>query len=328
MRKLRIAHISDLHLCPLDRIPISRTTSYHQDVRDELMDLIRKVNESGAEYLFISGDINHIKTASAYQSRDINYYTEIFRHLKLKTLAIPGNHDLPFSSFSEVEKTPYRNLINSANITDLSNKVLQLTEEIKVIGIPFYPTAHALCLLGQIPQKKTPNEITITLVHLDALPEAIPLPWKIISYADLCAAGPNVDLFLLGHVHLSFAPWTNGNQWISKPWSIGRIAKDYFNKENPLKLNHKPQLSLIDIDPSSPKPISINYIELEHKPFSEVFVEEALKKQIEKSEKVTNYLQTINEQFKDWNPSLMNPDQLKNQLDEEIRLVIEEYLPG
>lgn len=353
---MKIMHISDLHLCPLGHIPSSRTECFHQDVADEFNALFTKAEKEQANFIVVTGDLFHIKAPTAYSSRDLNYYTALFKSCKVPVLCIAGNHDLPKANYSLIEDSPYRNLMNSLSYDggwcDLSLKIKSasadgisppLLNQVIFVGIPYTCNREYLKTYSDLMLKKltvsgymeisSDNRFICLLTHVDAFPDAKSASFfKGMTFEELAELFPYANMIMNGHIHCSFAPFvTSQGIIISKPWSMGRVVKDYFNQENDL-IKHVPNYSFIEINPVEGQwGVNVEYKEIPHKPFSQVFIPDLLKKDLEKNQKVLNFVESLKSGVFDKNSGYFNlsdPETFMNSLNlsTEIQDIIREYL--
>ena len=314
----------------------------------------------------ISGDIFHYKSPLAYHPLDINQLVDYFSFYRYPIVMIPGNHDLPSSSVDQYKSSPYSILVQlSPNIhtVDISdpfapifsyierNSLGQPTHLYRFFGLPYYPLKDSINALAELNTHLTSesNVINICLTHIDAIPDSsVPLHYEVISQYQLSQLAPKVHCFLQGHIHLSFPPInlqpniplnnTDHQLIISKPWSLGRVVKDYFNTTDILMHQHVPSYSLITFTPSTnpivgqasnyPQPlISIEYKSLStFKPSKEIFKEQSLKEEVEGSNQVNSFVQQLQDRFGDQALAIQTPEDMMNQLPSTVKSTISEYL--
>lgn len=338
IRTLRLGHITDLHLCPNGRIPQSRTNTYQHDVWEELNTLRTDLISQGIDALCISGDIFHYKTPSRYNPEDLNRISEWLNSLPFPIYSIPGNHDLPQSSIDNLSKSPYLTVLNSVqNMRDVSdNETPQLRsflQNICITGIPYMPLDRMRENLEKLNSRLNPENMNIILLHCDAIPNAdIKLPYKVISQSDMVNMIPNADVILQGHIHLSFAPVNIGNTLVSKPWSIGRVVKDYFNNTDVLEHQHIPTYGICDIGYDEETKAKIKYVQYyplsSYKQAAEIFDFNLMKKEISNSVAVQSFVDKLNNEYGNIHNAmqLQGAERFMGNLSEDIRKTIQEYL--
>ncbi|HEC66825.1 MAG TPA: hypothetical protein ENI23_16240 [bacterium] len=337
----KILHITDLHLNPLTQIPQSRSEDYHEHVRKEWTSFAEVAKIEKADVICISGDIFHLKNPRRYVSEDVLYYNELFDLLPCPVLLIPGNHDMQASAYENINKnSPFR-LFQKAghpNLRDISfdnvvfpasidHEVNQSNTDfmVAIYGLPYFPIHEYMIRARQFNEKigeldygeEFPN-LKICLGHCDALPQDdIPLHWDYVAYKHLMDELYNVDVLLLGHIHQSFPVWTQTNettgrtQMVSKPWSFGRVVRDYFTSTEVLEHQHIPSYAVIEIQcHGTPSITAQNTLEnkmltvdIKYKqlpffvPFEQAFLRESLIKQIDDSRKVSSFIAKLKEEF-------------------------------
>ena len=308
---MKICHFSDIHLSPLGHIPQSRTESYHDDVRVEVLALGKALKEENADLILFSGDMFHLKNQSQYSPKDLNYYRELFADFPC-FCSIPGNHDLPKSAFQNLRDSPYTSIVNllSPRLVDLSwtQQILPLEGLFKtfcVFGIPYIPISafkttvfHFLEIQRKELDLKYSPILWGFMIHVDATPDKMLVNlWESFSYQELADCFPPNSILFMGHIHASFVPWHDPvrNVFISKPWSIGRVIKDYFNQTDILEKTHVPSYSVTTIsNTSAGLSVGMEYKTVPGvKKGTEIFQLESLQTQLEKSKEIQDFIQGL-----------------------------------
>lgn len=305
---MKICHFTDVHLSPLGHVPQSRTDSYHSDVATELFELKQALIREKPDFIVYTGDLFHLKNQSAYSPRDMNYYESLLKDFP-PFAAIPGNHDLPKSAYQNVKDSPYTTMCQMLpqTIRDISGKYADIPlmgdfRKIRIVGIP-YVAAHSFreavqnFLAGVNILDDSEPTMYGFLIHVDATPNKILVTlWDSFSYQELADIFPKNSILFMGHIHASFPPWRDPvrNVTISKPWSIGRVLKDYFNTCDILETQHKPSYSVTEIKTVAEGTlINMYYREIPCKAGSEIFVKESLQTQLEKSKEIQDFITSL-----------------------------------
>lgn len=168
----------------------------------------------------------------------------------------------------------------------------------------------------QFVSEKTVDSV-ITLLHPDAYPNLPPIPGIVsLTYAQLSHNFWRSDVLVLGHVHLSYSPETTmvkeegsaySMEWpviTSKPWSLTRVAKEYHATTDVIEHQHIPSYSLIEVSyfykitednvVLDKREFNISYVELGSvKPARDVFRGDDLKKLVERSQKIQDFVSSI-----------------------------------
>ena len=343
----RAFHITDLHLSPLNRTPQSRSDTYHDDVGYELDQFAAIVEREQPHAVLVSGDYFHNKNQLLYSPPDIEHYRRKFAAISVPVHSIPGNHDLPKSSYDLVEGTAYQNLLNSSSghLTDvyLAPQTYPINEsgiktEVHIHGVPYFPLDKLF--MDYLPaleaELATKSGLKIVLLHPDALPRNdLPLHFETCSWDDLCNALPSANVICLGHIHQSFPVYQRqgpkGPQLISKPWSFGRVVKDYFATSEHFEHEHRPMYADIHFRLVEGKPnLSVEYREIPYIPFARAFNPESLRRDIEKSGKIASFITslranygTVEDAFKIEDPEAFLA---RSQMTPEVREIINRYL--
>lgn len=333
---MRLAHICDLHNNPLSRVPESRTDSYHADVKYELDSLFSHLRMDGVSGLLVSGDFFNLKNPALYSPADLTYYKKVFTEglggIPLYT--IPGNHDLPQSSYANLEKSPYWVFAQLMGC-DVSHRVVSLGGGVSLSGLPYVPPKLLLEAAARHNELlEGVGGLKVVLMHPDAMPSnEFNSFFELFSYAQILDAVPNGDIFCFGHIHHSFPvyvrrnPVTGRNQMVSKPFSFGRVVKDYFATSSVESLLHKPMYSLIEIGAGG---VDISYREIDYVPFESAFVPDKLNREIERGVGVSTFLEKLRSDF----GSAANAFQVSSATDVlsgmnvagDVREVVEEYV--
>jgi len=362
MKVRKIMHVTDLHLNPLHRIPQSRNSKFHCQISEKWDCVCSNIREQDIDLGIISGDIFHLKNPKIYCSEDITYYTEMFERSGIQWLCIPGNHELPESSFGQLRKTPYNLLMKATNnLTSLvSHKDLggsgSSLENIKlnpmwdcfmnvfsipinILGLPYLPLNDTINCLPHLNEFASSKEgFNLLLLHMDVLVDPnIFLFWPVAGYDKVLDLIPNFSCVCLGHIHQSFpvynriSPITNHPQLVSKPWSFSRVAKDYFNKVSIYEKLHKPSYSVITLTEDEGRfNVSVEYKIIDYAPFEEAFKQDSLKKQIENNVVIKDFIEQVKKNFGDVNKgfSIIDSNAYYSSLEmpKEVRDMINKYL--
>ena len=341
LTKFKLAHISDAHLSPLSHIPQARSVHFHDQIKGKFESLKRLLADEGITHGVISGDLFHLKGISRYYPRDINYYKSLFDELGIHWLVSCGNHDLPGSSFERIEESAYRTITDACDfLHDISGQITTLAYAenppvpIRMVGVPYYPVGQLPAIMAEfeaVLAKQEPG-INIALIHTDALPKNdMPMFWETMSYDELLAMIPSASILCLGHIHQQFPVYAvEGPRFISKPWSFTRVVKDYYVKTECLEHQHRPSVAIITFEFAPKVKVTVEYKEVPHVPFEEAFMRDALKRQIEESVKVRDFMDAIKSQFGSVQNAfqVISPEEFlqSNPIPAEVKAEIDKYL--
>lgn len=358
-------HITDPHLPPLDSLPQGRTNTLPEDIKNKLLEVGEVSRQHNNSPILISGDFFHYKDPNKYSPRDLNYWTSVFREAfgHTKVYGIPGNHDMPRSSVLRLPDSPYTTLVNSLEsiFVDVSDNPVSIPEtencpEVVISGIPYLPIKELLqqervdafnnLLPNRLTQVKHSGKYTIQigLFHTDAYPKVPPIPGiDYLTFTQLAQIFHRVDFFVLGHVHLSFNSETLTSQdgfpqIISKPWSLTRVAKEYHATTDILEHQHRPSYSLLEFIKRKDEQGNLlgydtkaSYHEISHRPPEEIFKRDDIKKVIERSNKMQDFVASLLKDTKGDGVFFTNsPDEEFNRnkahLSREVIDMVEKYL--
>lgn len=354
---MKIVHITDLHIAPVGRVPASRVESeYHKTVWEELDTLRSDIERESPDVICVTGDIFHYKSPTAYHPCDISKVSEYFDSFRVPVLAIPGNHDLPASSVDRVRESPFWLLGKSTrNLTifnyDYTDRPMisfrSFDRTVRVWGIPYLPiddTVSALRKLNtSITALKEKTSVDVVMIHSDFIPDAnVNVFFKVYSQYSLPYICPSGDIFLQGHIHLSFPPLMIGNLFsvpieslppaegfnslgqymVSKPWSVGRVVKDYFNTTDVLLHQHVPSYAVVTESSVEYKTLS------KFRPSSEIFQTDSLRKDVESSGMVSSFVEGLEKRFGSSEKAMeiQTPEDMLTAMPEDVRKTIQEYL--
>ena len=169
--KVKIAHLSDLHLCPI----------YGKKLVEKIVTKLN--NEKGISFVVLTGDI---VDGDIFDNKINLEILEPFKNLKYKIYYVSGNHE----EFTDKERLFY--LLEKVGIIHLDNKVEIINQyKINLIGIDYdknykkvkNETIPKLCSIS-----KENNYINIVLSHIPFFK-----PENLVKY--------NIFLFLCGHTH-------------------------------------------------------------------------------------------------------------------------------
>ena len=196
--KVKIAHLSDLHLCPI----------YGRNLVEKI---VKKINsENDISFVVLTGDI---VDGDIFDNK-INLSTlEPFKLCKYKIYYVSGNHE------SFTDKNVLFELLKNVGIVILDNKVEILKEyKINLIGVG-YDKNYKKVRNETIPELtqvyKRNNFINVTLSHIPFFK-----PEHLVKY--------NIFLFLCGHTHGAQMIPTNIYIWAKNTVLNGLYS--YLNK--------------------------------------------------------------------------------------------------
>ena len=182
--KVKIAHLSDLHLCPI----------YGKKLVEKIIEKLN--NEKDISFVVLTGDI---VDGDIFDNKITLSILEPFKNSKFKIYYVSGNHE------EFTDKTRLYYLLEKVGIIILDNKTEVLDKfKINLIGIGYdknykkikNETIPRLCNIS-----KENNYINIALCHIPFFK-----PKQLVKY--------NIFLFLCGHTHGAQMIPTNIYIWI------------------------------------------------------------------------------------------------------------------
>lgn len=318
--------IKDPHLRYGFPSPISRRDEYDIVINDKIDQIIKIGEEHGVTAVLLAGDITDKKYPSSYSLSAIAGNMALMQKLGSKVDAvytIPGNHDLPWSNYAEVDRSFYGLMAQVNLITDLSFAKTEIGNTV-IYGVPYLSDSKQLFEeLEKINTNADPDKHNIVMTHehfISMEDEVGDLKYSSFhTYEDLVKY-ENINGFVMGHLHRGFKPKyyetkTGRKQWYINPWNIYRLARNYYV----LNDEHTPEVAIIDTDADT-----VIHVPLVVPPTSEVFNPKILEKELEEKqtiEDMTNLLKS---------DDMLNiglGEQLdKLELPTKIREVIDKYV--
>ena len=329
---MKILHFTDPHLNPLNAIPQGRTGSFHEDVLAELTALREVVVREDIALVCLSGDVFNLKRPERYRPQDVIHYRDIFESFNVPIFCIPGNHDMPLASVDEMHRAPYTLLVEATpNMRDVSHKVVKFGS-VTVSGVPYYPSDGIESRLEHHNSKLDPGVRNVVLLHLDVYPDvARRPPWiEGLDYDDLTRLMPNATIFLMGHIHVSFdvEARKESRQLWSKPYSFGRVVKDYFATMEDIAVRHVPAYCILEMGEGY---VEARYDHVPHRPPDACFRLDTLQRRLERNEKLRDYLESLEDSVHPSEFRLESPaDWLRArraEIPEPVQAIIDEYVP-
>lgn len=317
-----IAHLTDTHFPPFaaGNIPQGRTETFFEDQDKEWYAFVQLCKDSGVRAVVISGDIVHLKEYSHYRVRDIHRICNMLNALGVPVYLIPGNHDLRNSNLDNYGDSVLRAVVrmsesNSINVMD-HVQTISLTAEGVDNAIDISISGSAYASLEDTFERGLPalNDrlanapgFKIGLVHTDAMQKGakyLPGHGIMASFDDVLDALPAADLVCGGHIHHGsgiYAREVDGRpQWYSKPFSFGRVVKDYFATSTDMREQHIPTCTIVNFvapDASNPGAVQVRMVEtiIPYVPFERAFVPDQLKRILEREQEMSAVLGKISD---------------------------------
>ena len=267
---MRFIFCADLHFS--DKQPTSHIASDWFGFQRAQLERLNALQKTYGCPVLCAGDIFHRPTVS------IELLNMVIDHLPRPFYCIPGQHDLPYHSEEQLEKSAYYNLVKHEGIYDVSNGPEILynpdtgLEDTRLIGMPFgrdYPDRNSIGMVGD----GDDIEHDVLLAHRYCyIPDASPIPLDKVSEEDHAKAHykrvKGYQLALYGDNHAGFQTKNiincgtfmqrNADDAFGQVWLIDAFwnAEPYILQEETLvrKVEHKEKGTEPDFDCS-------NYIE-------------------------------------------------------------------
>lgn len=317
-----IIHITDIHLNPLNKIPQACSESYHDIVYNEFAELRQQIQKyKGNSIIVITGDIFNLKTQSLYSPRNVNYYIKLFEDTfeGFQVFTIPGNHDLPKSTFSLLDETIYKSVTSGArNVTDISYTTFEF-DNIRLLGFPY---SDMDTFKEKIQQQITKDKLNIALCHQDIYPTDNDTHFTSnnhLTFQQIIELNQNIDMFLLGHIHKEFEPININDALFSKPHAFSRTNKHYL-EETDIKDSY-PSYNVINILTMEVKTFRIEKYKASD--FMNFDIVKTIKEQSNKFQYFLEELRNTGTKF-----TIENADDTLNkiEMEKDIKDIVETYL--
>ena len=141
----KVAFIKDMHTMLGQTKPLSRTDTFHKDMRVKHLSLKDKLTELEVTHLILTGDIYQNKQPSKYDLNAIALYDELFLEIlgDFEIYTIRGNHDIYMT-----KDGVHKNSIFEIGLTHGWYKTLDSTplvlDDLVVYGIDFHHNVEEL----------------------------------------------------------------------------------------------------------------------------------------------------------------------------------------
>jgi len=247
----------------------SRVDKYEETINDKINQIISICGDNGVDTLILTGDIFDKKYPSSYSFTALNDNINIIRKLKNEignVITIPGNHDLPYSSYKNVDKSVYNLILDT--VTDVSYSTYE-KEGVLFWGVP-YTTDDTIEEIRKIHDKMPSYKKNVLMVHEHFLPfSGVVDDLKFTSfyrYNELYEF-EKIDYFVMGHLHRGFDSTyierkDGSRQWFINPYSLFRLSRNYYSISD----QHTPEIVIVDTDTSEAK-----HFKLRVRKFEDVF---------------------------------------------------------
>ena len=266
----KIAFIKDFHTRLGQLKPLSRTDTFHKDMRVKYLSLASKLVELEVTHIIFTGDIYDIKAPSKYDLNAIALYDELFLEIlgSFEKYTIRGNHDIYKTREGEHKNSIFEIGITHGWYNTLEDKPLVL-DDIVVYGLDFRRDVEELkTSLSELSESAIKQNFlgkkTAVVVHEHLVPSTKDMfLHSYILYEffeDL-----NFDIVVGGHLHKGYANKQVGECLIINAWSFCRLVRDHYSVDD----KHKPCFSYVCIDDS--KIVEARNIAVKHRPYASAF---------------------------------------------------------
>lgn len=267
-------YVKDPHLRIGFQRPVGRTFNFDLEVRRKWDALLSYAKEHGVRHLAIPGDLFDKKTPSDYAFTTIKALADFFEELvsQFTILAIPGNHDLPYSSLDYKASSVY-DYFTKKYIKDLTVSGYE-EDGVNFVGIPYVnPENTVFDRLASL-NAKLGDKFNVVLLHQHFTPWNSQLDFvDFFHYEDLLPYD-KMNMFLLGHLHRGYDPSktvleSGQTQYYLNAWSMVRLVRDYYAVDD----IHTPEFYHVTAGES----VEYRRVELPHSKYEAAFVYDEVK---------------------------------------------------
>lgn len=191
---------NDAHFA--DVAPESRLDEdYSGSILAKLDQIVKVVKKLNAKAIINAGDLFHIKTASRNSHAMMQRLMKQLREVPV--LSIAGNHDIAMDRLDTLSRQPLGDLIESG-VTEHIHLSPRIYEDngsrVKVVGVSYAPNLSEYADAEEL--KRGDCDRVILALHCSASPKGGDFFGEaVFSYSQLKDMFPEVDVFVLGHLH-------------------------------------------------------------------------------------------------------------------------------
>jgi len=327
---MKILNIVDPHLRVGMAQVESRIDNYNQTIINKMNQIATIAREHKVDIISFTGDVFDKKYPSMYSFRAITGNIRVIQKLKedsgvKEVISIAGNHDLPFSSYENVNRSYYGMVSKQLRIfLDISYNTIQVGETATISGVPFQSDPKKMfSYLEELNKRLNPNDNNMVILHEHFIPFAADpgdLQYShFFRYEDLVKYD-NIHVFALGHLHRGFPPMANElpngrKQYYCNNWSLYRLARNYYVVND----EHIPTVDIIDLGGE----IEVTSIPLSVEPTSVVFKPKTLEREMTIQKELDQFVQSLKSGIKvtNVNESIDIPTQIKDMIQKYLDYV-------
>lgn len=248
----KIAFIKDLHLMLGLVKPLSRTDSFHNDMRVKHLSLRDKLKEREVTHIILTGDIFQVKAPSRYDLNAIALYDELFLDIwgDFEIYTIRGNHDIYMTKDGVHKKSIFEVGLTHCWYKTLEGSPLVL-DDLVVYGVDFRKDVEELKSELELLSEEAINhnflgKKTAVVVHEHLVPSTKDMflnSYILYDYfSDL-----NFDIVVGGHLHKGYPTTQVGEVTIINTWSFCRLVRDHYSVNE----KHKPCFTYVHVEDNS-----------------------------------------------------------------------------
>jgi DNA repair exonuclease SbcCD nuclease subunit len=248
--------------------PTGRKDDYDVTMKHKLNQINKIIEKKGVEHLIFTGDVLDKKYPSYYDIDKISKNIIALKSINADIISVAGNHDLPFSRYSNYQKSIYKLLVDANLIRDVSFGKISLDNHIELYGLP-YLKDNLFEEINKIHQQMDEKKLNMMILHEHFIPRDYTRMDTSENFVDLIAYDEltkfnKIKVFILGHLHRGFPTKRIGDQLFINPWSLFRLARNYYT----LNEEHKPEVVILDTDNLD----RVEHIKLNITPLDDAFI--------------------------------------------------------
>lgn len=292
--------------------PIGRTEDFEDNIKEKLSFILNKCKDFNCRHLIFTGDVFDIKAPSLYSLPVISLIKQEllkFKEEGIEILSVAGNHDLPFASIDKKSESIYQDFVDRGLITDL-----------ETCGYDYITGFDYNSSIIYIRNRLIKDKINRVLVlHEHCLPDGESMFGDYLTYSEIAHSLNNnknskCEYVICGHLHKGFEPVIVDDVAFINPWSLTRLARDYYAVNS----KHKPTLEIVDTDE-----YDVESIEIPHHSYGEVFIEKEMKQDEDMHSNLDSFIRKISD-FDDHNSVYEDlPDDLSDEVKEKLKMYLD-----
>lgn len=198
MTNIHFIHTSDWHLGFAQYNKQERFNDYYNAARD----VVKKIIELKPHFVLHTGDLFHHQHPTPGAIRQAVRLLKILQKQDIPVYMVRGNHDAKSARYLKQGGDIISLLDDLGLIKYISDELLNLSEDVNLIGVGYYTGSSAILHLESIFEEYQPSKLTYDIISMHAFVEGQLKGQYQISLAQLSTL--DVNYIGVGHYHI---PW-------------------------------------------------------------------------------------------------------------------------